>query len=702
MFGAGPRPTSMPSLASSMRATPFATLVFPVLFLLGLPAAAASQTVGDSVRTDSSAQALGAISVSSARAVGVAGGAGAVVVNPMELRTSPAPTLDQALRESPFVLVRQNSRGEMEISVRGSDSRQASVLLDGVPMTLGWDHRTDPSLIPLTGSERLVIVRGLGSLLNGPNSLGGTIEISHDAFGQPNSGQLWAGAGLDQFGSSVTTLGYGRRIAEVAGGALSVRAGAAHRHRDGVALPSGAVDPTAVDGLRTGTDLTQLDGFASLRWNDRRGRSLGVMYSAYDAERGVPPEDHLVGPRLWRYPYARRGVAMLSANTGLFKTPLGQGSLEVGVGINSGVFKLETFTNRTFATVDRSELGDERTVTSRALFTHTLGPAMLRASHTGANIRYVESLPPLNDATYRQQLSSTGVEVELPIAGRTQLAGGVVFDRATTPETGGRIPGQAPLNNAGWRVGATHELTGRVRLHASVSERSRFPALRELYSGALDRFRPNPELTPETLLGAEGGMTLNRLFPSLAQSTLQVIGFRHLLDDAVVRITLANPTRFQRINRDRMEITGAELLGGLVFGRDPNRSVSLNGDATIQRIRIFDVTANDQQRRAENNPEQRGRLELGAPLPASIKGFAVARYTGRQYCLNADTSKLDELQARTAMDVAVERPFTVAQRGLFRSLRALLSLDNIGNVAVYDQCGLPQPGRTLRLTMTVR
>lgn len=96
--------------------------------------------------------------------------------------------------------------------MRGSDSRQAAVLLDGVPITLGWDHRTDPSLIPLTGSERMVIVRGLGSLLNGPNTLGGSIEITHDAFGQPAGGRRSrAGAGVGQFGSSVATLGWAAR-----------------------------------------------------------------------------------------------------------------------------------------------------------------------------------------------------------------------------------------------------------------------------------------------------------------------------------------------------------------------------------------------------------------------------------------------------------------------------------------------------------
>ncbi|MEQ1692446.1 MAG: TonB-dependent receptor [Gemmatimonas sp.] len=685
-----------------MRAWPVAHRTIAALGLLTLPSAMQGQAGRDSARSDSSAQALRAVTVSSARATVIVGGTAAVVVKPSELRSSPAPLLEQALRESPFVLVRQNSRGEMEISVRGSDSRQAAVLLDGVPITLGWDHRTDPSLIPITGTERMVIVRGLGSLLNGPNTLGGSIEISHDAFGQPSGGQLWAGAGLDQFGSTVGTLGYGRRLAEFGGGALSARAGVAHRQRDGVALPQDVIDPTEKDGLRTGTDLKQIDGFASVRWNNTRGSSLGVMYSAYDAERGVPPEEHIAAPRLWRYPYARRSIAMISGNTGTFKTPLGQGSLEVGVGMNTGEFKIETYSNRSYATVNGSELGDERTMTSRALFTHTLGLATLRASYTGADIKYTETLPPLAAVDYRQKLTSTGAEIDMPLGGRTQLAGGFVFDRSTTPETGGRTPAQEPFDNTGWRFGASHELNARVRLHASVSERSRFPALRELYSGALNRFRPNPDLKPETLLGIEGGFTVNRAIASLGQSTIQVIGFRHQLDDAVVRITLSNPTRFQRINRDRIESAGAELLGGFVFGDDPERAVSLNGDATIQKIKIFDITANDQQRRAENNPEQRGRLELGVPLPASLKVFAVARYTGTQYCLNADTSKLDELQSRTAADLAVQRTFAVARSGPFRFLRTLLSFDNIGNTAVYDQCGLPQPGRTLRLTMSVR
>jgi iron complex outermembrane receptor protein len=170
----------------------------------------------------------------------------------------------------------------------------------------------------------------------------------------------------------------------------------------------------------------------------------------------------------------------------------------------------------------------------------------------------------------------------------------------------------------------------------------------------------------------------------------------------VARIALANPTRFMRINRDRLESAGVELLGGLALGAGPARAVTLNGEASFQRIRLIDETAAGRPRHAENNPEVLGRLELGVPLRAEWRLVASARYSGRQFCLNADTQREDELRGRSRSDLAVEREFALSGWGPLKRLRALFSLDNVGDVTAYDQCGLPQPGRTLRLTMTTR
>ena len=652
----------------------------------------------DTVPPDT-AKRLVPVTVTESRAVGAVGGASTVSIKPGELRSSPAPLLEEALRESPFVHVRQNSRGEMEISVRGSDSRQAAVLLDGVPITLGFDHRADPSLVPLTGAQNLVIVRGLSSLLNGPNTLGGTIEVSHDdAFGRLGTGRLWGGAGVDENAAYLASIGAGRDYPGVWGGELAVRAGATHRDRQGFALPSGAPDPTAVDGLRTNSDMRESDGFATMRWRGRAGRGVGLLISAFDAERGVPPEEHIADPRLWRYPYHTRVVATLSANAGSFATPLGFATIDGGVGYNDGRSKIESYSDRSYRTVVDEEIGEERTWTSRMRFTHSLpAGAQLRAALTGAAVNYHELLPPDPVAVYEQHLWSGGVEADIPVgdARRTSLSGGLVYDRASTPKTGGRTPGQESFDNIGWRAGMTRDVATHTRVHASASRRSRFPSLRELYSGALNRFVPNPDLEPETLLGFETGLTVDRSLGRIPDATMQINAFHHDLTNAVVRIALPDG-RFQRVNRDRIRSYGVELLGGLAFGDDERRAVTLTGDATLQQISIANQIAGG-IRHAENNPEVRGMLELGLPLPGRLRGFGNLRHVGKQYCLNSDTGAEMELAAGSEINAALERRLTLASRGAVRTLRAVLALDNATNAALYDQCGLPQPGRTLRL-----
>jgi iron complex outermembrane receptor protein len=218
----------------------------------------------------------------------------------------------------------------------------------------------------------------------------------------------------------------------------------------------------------------------------------------------------------------------------------------------------------------------------------------------------------------------------------------------------------------------------------------------------LNRFLPNPTLRPETLLGAETGLTWHGTRGAARDATVQVTAFRHRLEDAVVRITLTNPTRFMRVNRDRIESDGLELVTGVSFGDAADRAVALTADATLQRIRLVDATAGGAERHPENNPETRASATLSAPLVRGARLLANGRYAGRQYCLHGETGAEVTIGAQGAADVGVERHFMFRARGPFSALRALLSLDNVGNAAVYDQCGLPQPGRTLRMMVSFR
>jgi iron complex outermembrane receptor protein len=667
--------------------------------------AGAQEPRDTTVRPDSVATRVEAVVVVAPRAPAAVGGASAVVLRPAEVRASPAPLLEEALRETPFVLVRQNSRGEMEISVRGSDSRQAAVMVDGVPLTLGWDHRTDPSLVPLSGVRQIVIVRGLSSLLYGPNVLGGVVDLGIGRFGgvaDPAAQQpeAWLGTGIDQYGGRALSAGGGAPLRVGRAGSLTLRGGGGYHQREGFRVTGAANDATAVDDLRTNSDLHHVDGFASIRWQGAAGRHIGLTTTGYRAERGVPPELHVQEPRLWRYPHQSRVLAALFAGTGVVTTPAGSGSLEATAGYNAGDLEIHSFADRAYTTLDTRELGDERVVTGRVVATHSLaGGGELRAALTGGEVQYEETLGDAPASDYRQRLWSAATETQWRLLARATVSGGVAYDVAETPETGGK-PSLGRLDAWGWRVGATATASDALRFHASVSRRARFPALRELYSGALDRFQPNPSLRPERLTGAEVGATLDA---GARGVTLQSVVFHHRLADAVVRTTVPDTRLFVRVNRDEIRSTGVELLAAWMSSpARPARAVSLTGDLIAQHVRVRDrlVAA---ERRPEHQPEVRGALELGFPLPLALRAVTGARYTGTQYCVHPDAGSQVRLGAQTETNLVVERTWSIGRAGsLLQSLRFLAALDNAGDATVYDQCGLPQAGRTLRAAMQLR
>ena len=646
-------------------------------------------------RRADSAQSVGAVTVQGRRAPLVVGGASAVVTSIDSLELPAAPVLDQVLRELPFILVRRNSRGEMELGMRGSDSRQVAVLLDGVPLTLGWDHRTDPSIIPLTGAQSITMVRGLSSLLHGPNVLGGVIEVgladgSSLAVRAPT---LTLSGSFDHLGSR--TLGVAGGLPLEQDGRWTVRAGFGLRDRPGFALGRGIVDPGSDDAdLRTNSDLSHVDGFASLRFATPGGAHVGASLSAYSAERGVPPELHVDEPRLWRYPEQSRTLAIINASTGRRDTPLGRGELQASIGFNDGHTEIESFESSAYDALAGTEIGDDRTLTARVVGDHSLGArSSIRAAATVADVHYDERIDTDPLQSYEQRLWSVGSEVTLPVTMLTQLTGGVVLDGSDTPESGDKPP-LGTISAWGGRLGvATIAAGGELRLHASVSQRSRFPALRELYSGSLGRFEPNPDLRPERLLGIESGVTTNQ-----GGVDLQAVLFHHRLSGAIVRVPVGDG-KLRRENRDQLRSTGVELLAGW-----SSRAISVTADLTAQHIRLHDPVAAGADRRPEHQPELRMGTDLTVALPLDLTGQAAIRYTGSQMCVHPDLEREVRLDSQLSGDVGASRSWTLrgAAHALLRTLRVSLMLDNVADAAVYDQCGLPQPGRTLRLGFEVR
>jgi iron complex outermembrane receptor protein len=420
---------------------------------------------------------------------------------------TPSPSLAEVLRRMPLIRIRSNSRGQEQPSIRGMEERQIAVLVDGVPLTVGWDNRTDLSVVPMTAARQVELIRGLSSVLAGPNVLGGVVKVgvSHAPVPARMSSPLEVEASMDHEGAYALSGELRRMWGEEDEDRWLLRAGAGWRDTPGAAV-AGDLPPVArgETGRLLNSDARSANGYLALRHQGEGGGWLSLSTMAFRAERGVTPELHLIGsdepdPRFWRIPDHWRSVTSLSAGTGWGETPLGRGDVEATVGLDLQHLEIDSYGSLAYEDSVGGETGDDRTVSLRLVGDHTLGPGTLSGAVTLAETRHDQTLP--DDAsTFRQRLWSVGVETEQPLGGGDGTAGpfedplltlGGSVDGSAYPETGGK-PSRDPIS--GWGVRASGRAAmadGRLEVHGGVSRKVRFPALRELFSGALGKLRPS-------------------------------------------------------------------------------------------------------------------------------------------------------------------------------------------------------------------
>lgn len=629
------------------------------------------------------------------RPVAKPGGASAIEVLPDSLSLNPAPTLEEVFRELPLLHVRTNSRGEAELSARGSESRQVAVLVDGVPITLAWDNRADASVIPAGAPQEVSYVRGVSSMLHGPNVLGGVIEIKAGrSLIQPEGVSYDVRAGADHVGSSGVTAGLTVPFRGV-GGSWVLRGGAGLRDSPGRPLADGVEERVDTeDDLRLNTDSRIAHGFMSLRYIADGGAWCSFSGTSFEGERGIAAELGVPdqNARFWRYPHVSRTLAVLSGGTGDRRSPFGgYGGVEASLGLDLARTSIDAYESSDYGRVVDYEDGDDRTLTMRIVGNQTLGAsADVRGAFTMADIGHDEFLPE-GGSSYGQRLWSLAGETDVRLIENgaavqsCRLSFGGAWDIGETPESGGKEP-LGTMHSWGGRAGVTFGIrNGTTQVHAGLSSRSRFPSLRELYSGAVNRFRPNPDIGPERLVTFEGGMTTR-----VSRGRLQTVLFHNRLSDAIVRVRLPEPeSRFMRVNRDEITSTGLELLFSQGW-----RRYSIAGNLTAQSVSLTDPEA-EVTNRPENLPELFGGAELRVRL---WYGFGVAfeaHYIGEQYAIDPETGDDGAIDAGTLFDFEVTRLWGAG-------LETTLGIHNLTDTAIYDLIGLPRPGRSVSLRLRLR
>ena len=101
-------------------------------------------------------------------------------------------------------------------------------------------------------------------------------------------------------------------------------------------------------------------------------------------------------------------------------------------------------------------------------------------------------------------------------------------------------------------------------------------------------------------------------------------------------------------------------------------------------------------------PEREGRAYLTFPLVAGIAATAEAEYTGPQYCQDPASGQDVELDGGTWLNASLSRVWDISgSRSVAQRMETRVSASNVGDTALYDQCGLPRAGRLLQVQVRV-
>ncbi|NOY07161.1 MAG: TonB-dependent receptor, partial [Chlorobi bacterium] len=571
-----------------------------------------------------------------------------------------------------------NSRGETQVFLRGASERQLLVFLDGTLLNIPWDNRADLSLIPAEAVAHITTSAGLASVLYGPNSLGGVVNIvTREYVGEPGS---FSSRLLFGDNGTFEATGYGGAPA----GNWHFMAGAGYRRTDGFSLPS-AFDLrlNGGDNLRRGTQRELADALLRAGYLFPSGDEVTLALRFIDGTQGVAPEIGSEKPRFWNIPLSRREILTVQ-----MKNHLGNGTgtvLESSLSFDFSQTRIEQFDDSTYSNLDDAETGTDRTVSGRMLLKALAGErSLLRAGLSGFLSEHVESFfsSPGIENTYTQYLLSLGAEYEYhPGDSWVLLAGGSV-DASGYPSTGDK-PSVNATANGSFTAGFVWSATERLSIRGTVGRKTRFPSMRERFSGALGKFAPNPELKPENAVVSEVGMHF-----TAGMLDFDVAGFGTFLRDGITRITLSDG-RFQRVNLDRILRAGIETR----FAITPAPGFRFSGWFTYLHARGENPETRTFSDTLEYEPSLSAFLVGAWDVTKRVQFLVEMDYQSRQYGLLAGVSRFIPVEQRIVFNARLS-----AQVGSLAGVpvSAFFRVNNIFDQVMYYKAGLPGPGRTVR------
>ncbi|MBL1213098.1 MAG: TonB-dependent receptor [Ignavibacteriae bacterium] len=586
------------------------------------------------------------------------------------IKKSDASSINEFAKFIPSVKVQNNSRGESQIFLRGSNSRQISIFFDGVPLNIPWDNRIDLSLVPADVIGYIAVTKGIPSIVYGANTLAGVVSINTREI---ESGKSLGGikAQLGHF-SFKRFSGYWQSSFDK----FSYLASISYKKSNGFVLP-GEFKNTASNpaDYRLNSFSENLNSFVKFNYKLSLISKLGLSFSYIDSEKGVPAEIDVGSPRFWQYPVWKKFKTILNGEHILSSTIIGY-----SFSFSNLESQINQYNSLSYSAIDDIEKGKDATFFGRVNLQRIFNSSsILRASLSGFSSTHTESFLSGNysELKYTQNVFSAGAEYEFIKSNFSAIAG-ASYDASYTPKTGDK-PDKEGITDYSFNTSFIYSFNNAYIVKLNFGRKTRFPTLRETFSGALGRFVPNPGLKAEEAYNGEVNFIYQNSF-----SYNYINLFATFMNDGIVRQSLPG-SQFKRINKDKIRILGVEAKTNLFIRK--NFEVSAN----ITYLNAFAENTNGEfSDTLEYKPELNAGLTLDYTFNKNFNSIIEANFIGKEFGLKEGSEyfqKLDDyflLNFRTSYLV----PFNENT-----NLEIFFRVNNIFDKLYYTQWGLPEAGR---------
>ncbi len=532
--------------------------------------------------------------------------------------------LDDALNIIPGVSTTAGagSRNEALISVRGFDRWQVPLMMDGIRLYLPADNRIDFGRFLTPDLSEIQVSKGYVSVLNGPDGMGGMINLVTRKPVKPFEGELRASMALGgngQYNGQTEYLSLGGKQ-----NLYYYQASIEQRDVDHWRLSSD-FKPTAAEngGNRdhTGNKDWRVNLKAGFTPNATDEYSLNFVKQAGE-KHGIGSVTGTSTISTWDWPeWDTSSLYWLSHTQINDKT-----YVKTRAYYNTFVNTLSAFTNVTLNTqnfisyYDDNAKGFSVEAGTDHFATHTLKSALhfRRDEHTEWQFLKAASLPatPANFTEPKQTTIEDTVSLALEdtwhLTSKLDLVGGISRDGRITRQaqefaalnsSSAAVLFNQPTANSystNYQAAAIYRYRPTGRVHASLSDRTRYPTMFERFSSRFGGAVSNPWLQPERAHNLELGIA-DALTSSLRG---EAAIFHNKVDDAIQSV----PIVYNGTSQTQSQNVGTATFKGIELGLAASVLPTLEIGSNYSYIHTDLNNPNDSTARLTTTPQHKAFL----------------------------------------------------------------------------------------------